>query len=133
MNIKIFILITMIFCHIVDDYYLQGWLASAKQKSWWVQNAPNKNDYNELYKNDYLMALFCHSFSWSFMIQLPIFVYSFCYMKTFLWSIPLFIINLIIHMYVDNLKANKLKINLIQDQTIHFIQIIITWIIIYII
>lgn len=129
MNIKIFILITMIFCHIVDDYYLQGWLASGKQKSWWEKNVPNKNDYNELYKNDYLMALFCHSFSWSFMIQLPIFVYSFCYMKTFLWSIPLFIINLIIHMYVDDLKANQLKINLIQDQIIHFIQIIITWII----
>ena len=29
---NIFLLILMIFCHIVDDYYLQGWLASAKQK-----------------------------------------------------------------------------------------------------
>lgn len=28
----IFILFCMIFCHIIDDYYLQGWLASAKQK-----------------------------------------------------------------------------------------------------
>lgn len=68
MNIayKIFILFTMIFCHIVDDYYLQGWLASAKQKSWWEKNAPGK-----LYKYDYLAALFMHSFSWSFMIMLP--------------------------------------------------------------
>lgn len=49
------ILITMIFCHIVDDYYLQGWLASAKQKSWWKKNAPD-----DLYKHDYLMALFMH-------------------------------------------------------------------------
>ena len=127
MDIKIFILITMIFCHIVDDYYLQGWLASGKQKSWWVQNAPNN-----LYKNDYLMALFCHSFSWSFMIQLPVLIYSF-YTHLFIWNIILFIINLIIHAFIDNLKANKLKINLIQDQTIHFIQIIITWIIIFII
>jgi len=124
MNIKIFILISMIFCHIVDDYYLQGWLASAKQKTWWIVNAPKK-----LYKNDYLMALFCHSFSWSFMIQLPILIYSF-YMHLFIWNILLFFINLIIHMFVDNLKANKIKINLIQDQIIHFIQIIITWIII---
>ena len=31
----LFILIPiMIFCHVVDDYYLQGWLASAKQKKW---------------------------------------------------------------------------------------------------
>lgn len=127
MNIKIFILISMIFCHIVDDYYLQGWLASAKQKRWWIENAPN-----DLYKNDYLMALFCHSFSWSFMIQIPILIYSF-YINIFIWNILLFIINLIIHMFTDNLKANKLKINLIQDQIIHFIQIIITWIIIFII
>lgn len=127
MNIKIFILISMIFCHIIDDYYLQGWLASAKQKSWWIQNAPNN-----LYKNDYLMALFCHSFSWSFMIQLPVLIYSF-YTHLFIWSIILFIINLIIHAFIDNLKANKLKINLIQDQIIHFIQIIIIWIIIFII
>ena len=127
MSIKIFILISMIFCHIIDDYYLQGWLASAKQKSWWIQNAPNN-----LYKNDYLMALFCHSFSWSFMIQLPVLIYSF-YAHLFIWNIILFIINLIIHAFIDNLKANKFKINLIQDQIIHFIQIIITWIIIFII
>lgn len=127
MNIKIFILISMIFCHIIDDYYLQGWLASAKQKSWWIQNVPN-----DLYKNDYLMALFCHGFSWSFMIQLPVLIYSF-YTHLFIWNIILFIINLIIHAFIDNLKANKFKINLIQDQIIHFIQIIITWIIIFII
>lgn len=29
------LLIFMIFAHLVDDYYLQGWLASAKQKKWW--------------------------------------------------------------------------------------------------
>ena len=121
--IKIFILILMIFCHIVDDYYLQGWLASAKQKSWWQKNAPN-----DLYKHDYIMALFCHSFSWSFMIQLPILIYGF-YTNIFLWNIYLFIANIIIHMYIDNLKANKLKINLIQDQIIHFTQIVVTWII----
>lgn len=43
----------MIFSHIIDDYYLQGWMASAKQKSWWEQNAPDK-----LYKYDYLVVLF---------------------------------------------------------------------------
>lgn len=37
---SIFLLLLMIFCHIVDDYYLQGWLASAKQKKWWEENAP---------------------------------------------------------------------------------------------
>ena len=35
-------LIIMVFLHIVDDYYLQGVLATMKQKDWWIKNAPNK-------------------------------------------------------------------------------------------
>ena len=65
MYLKIILLLGMLFCHIVDDYYLQGWLASAKQKSWWKDNAPD-----ELYKNDYIMALCEHAFSWTFMNML---------------------------------------------------------------
>lgn len=117
---KILILIAMIFCHIVDDYYLQGWLASAKQKSWWENNAPD-----ELYKHDYLAALFMHSFSWTFMIMLLPTIYV--VINGGVWSPLLFISNLIIHMIVDDLKANKKKINLIQDQTVHIVQIFATW------
>ena len=47
---KILILLAMIFCHIVDDYYSQGILASMKQKEWWKNNAPDS-----LYKHDYLI------------------------------------------------------------------------------
>lgn len=123
MGIKILILFTMIFLHIVDDYYLQGWLASAKQKSWWEKNAPDK-----MYKNDYLVALFMHSFSWSFMIMLPTTIYLLIIGGT--WFPMLYVGNLIIHMYIDNLKANKHEINLIQDQSTHMIQIVVTWLII---
>lgn len=46
MEIKIFILIVMVFCHTVADYNLQGWLASAKQKSYWEENAsPTLDDF----------------------------------------------------------------------------------------
>ena len=72
MYIKTVLLLVMLFCHIVDDYYLQGWLASAKQKSWWEENAPDK-----LYKNDYIMALCEHAFSWTFMIMLAPTVYTY--------------------------------------------------------
>lgn len=120
MNICIFILISMLFLHIVDDYYLQGWLASAKQRSWWESNAPYS-----LYKCDYIMALFCHSFSWSFMINLPIVIYSLYTGDT--WYASALVINLFIHMFVDNEKANRKTINLIQDQCIHFAQIVATW------
>lgn len=114
-----FVLLLMIFLHIVDDYYLQGWLSSAKQKEWWKKNAPQA-----LYKNDYQWALFMHSFSWSFMVMLPIaFVLSF---KVHLLFWICFWTNVAIHGIVDDLKANKRKINLITDQMIHIAQIIIT-------
>ena len=117
---KLFILLCMIFFHIADDYYLQGILASMKQKSWWKNNYPDK-----LYKYDYLMALFMHSFSWAFMIMLPPTVYTMIVGAT--WYPILYVLNLCVHFYVDNLKANKMKINLIQDQCVHMIQIVGTW------
>ena len=117
---KLFILLCMIFCHVVDDYYSQGILASMKQKSWWKNNYPDK-----LYKYDYLMALFMHSFSWAFMIMLPPTVYTMIVGAT--WYPILYVLNLCVHFYVDNLKANKMKINLIQDQCVHMIQIVGTW------
>lgn len=124
---KILLLLTMIFLHIVDDYYLQGWLASAKQKSYWEQNAPD-----ELYKHDYIMALFMHSFSWAFMIMLVPSVYTLITTTNInnasLAIALVFFANLCVHMVIDNLKANLKKINLIQDQLIHLAQIIITWV-----
>jgi hypothetical protein len=116
---NVFVVLLMIFCHIVDDYYLQGWLASAKQKKYWKENAPEK-----LYKFDYVWALIMHSFSWSFMVMLPIaFVNNF---EISAWFLIAFFVNLGIHAFTDNLKANKLKINLWTDQIIHLCQIIIT-------
>lgn len=118
----VFLLVFMLLAHIVDDYYLQGWLASAKQKKWWEKNAPDT-----LYKHDYIMALFCHALSWSIMIFLPILIYSLINNIDLQWFYLAIPINLCIHAFIDDLKANKLKINLIVDQSIHFIQICATW------
>lgn len=116
---KLFILFVMFFAHIVDDYYLQGILASLKQKTWWE----NQKSYKPMYKYDYIVALIMHAFSWSFMISLPI-----LYLGFTKWIAVAIILNTIIHGIVDDLKANKHKINLIVDQSIHIVQIIITWI-----
>lgn len=125
MGTKFLIFISMIFCHIVDDYYLQGWLASAKQKSWWDKNSPDK-----LYKHDYIAALFMHSFSWTFMMMLAPTIYIILFGGKYY---PLvFVVNIIIHMITDNLKANAKVINLWQDQLIHMIQIIGTFIVLII-
>lgn len=120
---KVLILICMIFCHIVDDYYLHGILASMKQKQWWEKNASE-----DLYKNDYKVALLMHSFSWSFMTMTPSVVYKFITGGTDIsMIIALFIANVLIHSIVDNLKANRKLINLIIDQTIHLVQIVYAW------
>lgn len=121
---KLSILFIMLFLHIVDDYYLQGLLASLKQKKWWEEHAPA-----ELYENDYLIALYTHAFSWSFVITLPLLIIAFIsgYKLYFLFLTLMYIINTIIHGFIDNLKANKLKLNLIQDQCVHYIQIVMTW------
>ena len=116
----LFVLILMIFCHIVDDYYLQGWLASAKQKQWWKDNAPDR-----LYRFDYIWALLMHSFSWSFMIMLPIAIFQ-NFEVNWVFGVML-VVNAALHAFVDNLKANVRVINLWVDQACHMIQIAYTF------
>ena len=115
----LFIILAMIFCHIVDDYYLQGALANLKQKSYWEKDAPNK-----MYQHDYIAALVMHSMSWSFMIMLPIAICN--SFNVGVMFVITFVANAIVHGIVDDLKANKHRINLIQDQTCHLIQIAVT-------
>jgi len=121
------LLITMVFFHIFDDFYLQGILANMKQKDWWAKNYPDK-----LYRNDYKIALFIHSFSWSFMIHVPCIIYVYLLNKSIMSHsvIVSFVVNLICHAIVDNLKANKHEISLCTDQAIHFIQVLIVWLMI---
>lgn len=113
------ILFLMIFLHIIDDFCLQGIMASMKQKSWWQEHPIGSNP---KYKNDYLAALFAHSFSWSFMIMIPVLIWG-------QWEWPILLANMLTHAVIDDAKANKFQINLIQDQTYHLIQIIATWLI----
>lgn len=119
MNV-VFIILWMIFFHIIDDFYIQAaWLSSGKQRSWWVKNAPD-----DMYRYDFIWALIMHSFSWTFMIMLPIaYVYNF---EIGLMFLIIFIANVIIHAITDHMKANDRLINLWKDQMIHMIQIAVT-------
>ncbi len=125
MNITWAVLIVfgMIFCHIVDDFYLQGILINMKQRKWWK----NHPDYSEKYANDYTAALFAHAFSWSIMIHVPWFILFYLTSYSIPWiMITTIMANFTIHAIVDNEKANKYSINLIIDQLIHVAQIILT-------
>lgn len=121
---KILLLFIMLYCHILDDYKLQGILASLKQREWW-----EKNESYPLYKNDYKMALWEHAFCWAFSTTLPVLVVAmYTHNLPLLYLLPfIYIFNTIIHAYVDNLKANKHSINLVQDQICHFIQVFGVW------
>lgn len=121
------ILLLMVFCHLIDDFVLQDKFTYLKQKSWWEKTCRDEGLSIEKYGKDYVMALFEHSLEWSIAIILPI---------IFILDVPGWVllcsvvINTIIHYIVDNAKANQLRLNLIQDQLIHFIQIIVTWLVI---
>lgn len=112
------ILLFMILFHIIDDFVLQPIsLSNLKQKKWWEK----QEGYSCKYKDDYKVALAIHSISWSIMIHIPLVI-----MFPSLGQLALlisFIANAVIHYYIDDLKANKLKINLFEDQMVHFWQI----------
>ena len=112
------ILLFMILLHIIDDFVLQPIsLSNLKQKKWWKK----QEGYSDKYKDDYKVALAIHSISWSIMIHIPLVI-----MFPSLGQLALlisFIVNTVIHYYIDDLKANKLKINLFEDQMVHFWQI----------
>lgn len=132
----IFILLTMLFLHIVDDFHLQGLLTSMKQVRWWNDQASklaesenlSASECREKYKYDWLVCLIWHSFQWTFVIMLPAIFFK----PVDLTYLLMFGLNALVHGIVDHLKCNKLKINLVTDQLIHVAQILITWLIIFV-
>ena len=110
-------LVLMLAGHLVADYTLQGWLADGKQKSWWRKNCAE--EILDKYRYDYIAALVCHSLYWS------IFVCSVFYnSRLFLAAIA---VNTLVHAVIDDLKANRMRINLIADQLLHLLQILVTF------
>lgn len=119
----LFIFLCMLFCHIVDDYYLQGILAKMKQKSWWKEQTSNP-----MYQRDWIPALIAHGISWSFMIMLPCNVYLLIYKPDSIYLSSLaFIWNAWLHCQIDHAKCNDHVINLIADQAMHMLQIVLTF------
>ena len=129
---KLFILLIMIFVHILDDFHFQGILANLKQKSYWkkqiqeLSNIENSCHLTELYKKDWLISLIIHAFQWTFIVMLVLVVYNNSLITTPVFY-TFFILNVIIHAITDHLKCNKFYINLVTDQLIHLNQIAITW------
>ena len=124
-------LLAMLLAHVIDDFGLQHFthLNELKTKTWWIEQCYLAKKYNNIdtsiYKNDYIVCLVLHAFKWSCMTLLPgILILGFP--QTWLLA-SLVCANTIVHAYIDDMKANKLKINLVQDQLMHLAQIIVTF------
>lgn len=113
------VFLAIVFCHLVADYNMQGILANFKQKSWWEKNYPD-----ELYKNDWVVALLEHGFMWSFMTHLPLIWYFWGNQDAFFAIEALILIQAGMHAFIDHGKANAKAINLIDDQLFHLLQIV---------
>lgn len=116
----IYVFLIMILLHIIDDFVLQPiCLSKLKQKSFWESYV--KDD--EKYKFDYKVALVIHALSWAIMIHLPLMVIG---ADEYIVLLSV-IINTTFHAWIDDEKANKLKINLFEDQIMHLVQIVCTF------
>ena len=122
------VLLLMFLFDIIDDFVLQSvCLSKLKQKKYWIEECKKNNLDISKYDTDYITALLMHGLSWSIMIHIPLMFLGGINDDFFLLLSVLF--NTLIHSFIDDLKANKLKINLDVDQCLHGLQIIITWII----
>ncbi len=118
MDETILALTLMILGHLIADHTLQqGWLWQAKRKDYWA-------DKGDKFRHDYIAALACHCAMWGILVFLPLTFFS-EELGLFWLALP---INIAIHYVVDDLKANRKAINLWQDQLIHLIQILATWV-----
>lgn len=131
MTTSLMVLITMLWLHVFADYNLQGILASMKQRGWWAKQIPNYRDTK--YKNDYKAALIAHAFSWSFTVLFPMFVSTYNSLNVFGFGVFAAYLLLLIfmtlgHYRIDDIKANRKRINLIEDQVCHIIQIVLAWV-----
>lgn len=122
------VLLLMFLFDIIDDFVLQPiCLSKLKQKRYWIEECKKYNLNISKYDTDYITALIMHGLSWSIMIHVPLMFLGGIRDDFFLLLSVLF--NAVIHAFIDDLKANKLKINLDVDQCLHGLQIVITWIV----
>ena len=110
--------------HLIADFSLQGILADMKRKVWWDSHTSSYN--RAKYKNDYQIAMVSHALMWSLVTFLPLafVVNKYAFSCIVVW-------NAWIHGTIDHFKANELKLNLVEDQTFHILQIVITILIVY--
>lgn len=114
----------MFIAHLIVEFVFQPLcLGKYKEKDWWKTQYEN-GEVPDLYKYDYMMGLLQHSITWSCFQVLPWLLLSDTGHKL---TLAFFIFNMVGHYLIDDLKANKKKINLVEEQSLNLIQILTTW------
>lgn len=116
----LFVFSIIIIVHIIDDFILKrlGNFYNTKQKKFWE---PHNEEHNNKYYLNYYARLVIHCISWSILVHLPILL------LTQTPEIIIFvssIIQAINHGIVDNEKCNRQELSLLEDQILHFVQLI---------
>ena len=121
--------IIMVLLHLFADFTLQGWFANGKQKAWWIKQCEDYGKDFTPYRYDYVCALIGHAVYWSIITFAPL---IFCEYWPACGMLVVFLVFQIgAHAVIDDLKANKFKINLIQDQLAHILQIVLAVLVFY--
>lgn len=116
------ILALMLLAHLVADYTLQGCLADIKQKRWLEEKMMLvKDNRRRKYRNDYKAALACHSLYWSLIVCFPLVAVNSPLYATMSFA------QAVVHCVIDDAKANRGLLNLVQDQVLHGLQILSVW------
>ena len=114
----------MFLLHFFADFNLQigSGMDKFKQWRWWREQIPENDEAAwEQYKDDYKVALWCHSFYWALIVCLPLVACGgIAYMANALAHAA-------VHYVVDDMKANWLRLNLKWDQAIHAVQVLCVW------
>ena len=114
----------MFLLHFLADFNLQigARLDKFKQWRWWRKQIPaEKEDEWNMYKNDYKVALWIHSFQWALVTCLPL---AMCVGTVYGVSV---FVHASAHYIADDMKANDMNINLIRDQLFHAAQVLVIW------
>lgn len=124
---KLFALVLAL--HHLADYNLQGALCHLKQESFWRKACRECEWCSETvafrkYGRDYRAGLACHALYWTLVTYAPLIFHPLT-PSAFAWG--LIIANSAFHYWVDDLKANRWRINLVQDQLLHLAQICVTF------
>ena len=132
LNSTCYLIWVCILLHLIADFCMQGILCDLKQEEWWKKQVEEKwakygGDWRRgvwrKYRFDYIAGLLCHSVMWSLVTFFPLMFVA----NPVSFSV-LVVLNVAVHAYVDNLKANKItsRINLCKDQLIHLVQVVAT-------